>query len=94
MQKTHLNGDINIRQISHCPIHDALDIVLAQELRYGLHLLKHPILVRHEAILRKVVGENVNYALAELLLLLGQVRSPDDADGDFLGQGLHELQHI
>lgn len=81
----HLDGDINIRQIPQRPIHDALDIVLAQELGYGLHLLERTILVRHETVLGKVVGENAGDALAELFFLFGQIRPTHDADGDFLG---------
>lgn len=91
---TYLHWNINLRQIFHRPIDDTLDIILAQKLRNRLHLLKLSILVRHQTILRKVIGEYIGDALAELLLLLGQIGSADDADGDFLGEGLHEVHHF
>mmetsp|Transcript_24707 Transcript_24707/g.59566 ORF Transcript_24707/g.59566 Transcript_24707/m.59566 type:complete len:225 (+) Transcript_24707:291-965(+) len=81
-----LHWNINVGQILHRPIDNALDIVLAQKLGYGLHLLKLSILVCHETILGKIVGENMYNAFAELFLLLGQIRPSHDTDGDLFGE--------
>mmetsp|Transcript_36843 Transcript_36843/g.77787 ORF Transcript_36843/g.77787 Transcript_36843/m.77787 type:complete len:255 (+) Transcript_36843:87-851(+) len=89
-----LHGDIDICQIFQRPIHNLLDIILAQKLGNGLHILKLAVLVRHETILRKVVGEHAGNALAELFLLLGKIGSAHDSNGDLFGEGFHERHHI
>jgi len=60
----------------------------------GLDLQELPVLVRHETVLREVVGEDLGDANSELLLLLGKVGAADDADSDLLGECLHEVHHL
>ena len=91
---THLDGNVEIGKVLHDPVDQPLDVVLAQVLGDGLDLQKVSVLVGHEAVLGEVVRKDLGNANSELLLLLGEVGAADDADGDLLGEGLHEVHHL
>lgn len=74
-ERAALDGYVEFRKVTQGPIDNALDIVFAQMFGNRLHFEQYAILVRHQAILRKVPREDFFNASAELFFLLGQIRS-------------------
>mmetsp|Transcript_4710 Transcript_4710/g.6910 ORF Transcript_4710/g.6910 Transcript_4710/m.6910 type:complete len:257 (-) Transcript_4710:57-827(-) len=93
-ESSTLDGNVDVRQILHDPIDEFLDILLAEEFGDGLDLEHLTILVGDESILAKVVRKGLDNAIAQLLFLLGQIGSTDDANGNFFREGFHEGHHI
>lgn len=95
-ESSTLDGNVDVRQILHDPIDEFLDILLAEKSGDALDLEHLTILVGDESIsiLTKVVREGLDNAIAQLLFLLGQIASTDDANGNFVREGFHEYHHI
>ena len=91
---TYLDRNVEIGKVLHDPVDKPLDVVLSKMLRDGLDLQELSVLVGHKTVLGEVVGKDLGNSHSELLLLLGKVGAADDADGDLLGEGLHEVHHL
>ena len=93
-QTSYLNGKIELGKVLEDPIDDTLDIVFSQKLGNRLNLQQGSVLVGHQSILRKVVGEAIYNVFSQLFFLFGKITPPNDADGNLLGQGHHKVHHV
>ena len=78
------------RKVPQRPVHNRLDVLLAQVVidRGMADLL--PLMVGNQAVLREGVIEVLEDALAELFFLLWEVRATHHANGDFFPEFLDE----
>lgn len=72
---TYLDGNFQIRNVPERPIDNARDVAFSNVPRHGLHVEQGSVAVRHESVLRKVVGKDLSNAESQLLFLFGQIRT-------------------
>lgn len=68
-----LDGDVDIGEVFHDPVHNALNVVFAEMFGDSLYFEQVSVFVGDESVLREVPGKDLSNSYSELLFLLGQI---------------------